>query len=181
MAERSMQAVLVMAACAASSSPSRAIELECVMSAWSSSAVHDQAGVDRILREAFSKEETLAWVEANLPNESGMTHTKDGRAMPTKRAEALCFVYRGRPTARVANEHDDGQGPALFEDVFARVFVATRDRLQQIKHDDHGTPEEKDQLVSLMTGPEGALMPGLFISQIGATPDSQLEEAEAQG
>ncbi|GHD75497.1 hypothetical protein ACFQL8_15080 [Streptomyces goshikiensis] len=136
--------------------------------------------IDRILREAFSKDEALAWVEANLPNEPDLTHTnKDGKTLPTKRAEALCFFYRGRPTARGATEYDDGQGPALLEDVFARVFVATRDRLEKIKHADRGTPEERDQLVSLMTGLEGALMLGLFVSQIGHLPDSQLEGARA--
>lgn len=55
---------------------------------------------------------------------------------PINRAEALCFVYRARLTAREANAYDDGQGPGLFDNIFARVIVATRTRLQGFKHDD---------------------------------------------
>jgi hypothetical protein len=135
--------------------------------------------IDRIMREAFSKEQVLAWVEANLPDEPLLTHEKDGNILPTKRAEVLCFVYRGGPTAREANEYDDGQGPSLIHDVLARVIVATRTSLQNFKHNDDGTQEEKEQLFSLLTGLEGALLLGLSISQIGTTPDRPRAEVEA--
>ncbi|MFD5028809.1 hypothetical protein ACFWM0_00010 [Streptomyces sp. NPDC058405] len=135
--------------------------------------------IDRIMREAFTKEEVLAWVEVNLPGDPLLTHEKDGNTLPTKRAEALCFVYRGSPTARDANEHDDGQGPSLIHDVLARVIVATRTSLQKFKHDDDGTQEEKDQLFSLLAGLEGALLLGLSISQIGTTQDRPLDAIEA--
>ncbi|WP_226487697.1 hypothetical protein [Streptomyces parvulus] len=123
--------------------------------------------IDRIMREAFTKEQVMAWVEANLPDEPGLTFEKDDAILPNKRAEALCFVYRGGPTAREANEYDNGQGPSLIHDVLARVIVATRTSLQKFKHDDAGTQEEKDQLFSLLAGLEGALLLGLSISQIG--------------
>ncbi|MGW6824232.1 hypothetical protein [Streptomyces sp. NPDC055005] len=136
--------------------------------------------IDRIMREAFTKEEVLVWVDANLPDEPQMTFTdKDGRVQPTKRAEALCFVYRSGPTARHANEYDDGSGPTLIHDVFARVIVATRTRLQEFKHDDDGTPEEKEQLLCLLAGLEGALMLGLSINQFGGTRDALLKELDA--
>ncbi|WP_244943632.1 hypothetical protein [Streptomyces inhibens] len=135
--------------------------------------------IDRIMRESFSKEEVLAWIEANLPDEPLLTHEKDGSVLPTKRAEALCFVYRGGPTAREANEHDNGWGPSLIHDVLARVIVATRTSLQKFKHDDEGTQEEKDRLFSLLSGLEGALLLGLSISQIGTTPGRSHDELEA--
>ncbi|WP_079408599.1 hypothetical protein [Streptomyces sp. 3211] len=136
--------------------------------------------IDRIMREAFSNEEVMAWAEENLPDEPLLTHKdKDGKIKPTKRAEALCFVYRGGPTAREANEHDNGQGPTLIHDVLARVIVATRTSLQKFKHDDAGTQEEKDQLLSLLAGLEGALLLGLSISQIGIKRDQFLDNLEA--
>ncbi|AQT70433.1 hypothetical protein [Streptomyces sp. fd1-xmd] len=136
--------------------------------------------IDRIMREAFTKQAVLVWVDANLPDEPQMTFTdKDGKVQPSKRAEALCFVYRGGPTARQANEYDDGSGPTLFHDVFARVIVATRDRLQKLKHSDGGTPEEKEQLLCLLAGLEGALMLGLSINQFGDTRDALLKELDA--
>ncbi|MFH9829079.1 hypothetical protein [Streptomyces bobili] len=135
--------------------------------------------IDRIMREAFTKEEVLAWVEANLPDEPGLTFEKDDTVLPNKRAEALCFVYRGGPTARETNEHDSGQGPTLIHDVLARVIVATRTSLQKFKHDDAGTQEEKDQLFSLLAGLEGALLLGLSISQIGIKRDQLLDNLDA--
>ena len=136
--------------------------------------------IDRIMREAFSNEEVMAWADENLPDEPLLTHKdKDGKIKPTKRAEALCFVYCGGPTAREANEHDNGQGPSLIHDVLARVIVATRTSLQKFKHDDAGTQEEKDQLFSLLAGLEGALLLGLSISQIGIKRDQLLDNLEA--
>lgn len=135
--------------------------------------------IDRIMREAFTKEEVMGWVEANLPDEPGLTFEKDDSVLPNKRAEALCFVYRGGPTAREANEHDNGQGPTLIHDVLARVIVATRTSLQKFKHDDAGTQEEKDQLFSLLAGLEGALLLGLAIGQIGTKQDQPLDNLEA--
>ncbi|MEV7512654.1 hypothetical protein AB0O57_32320 [Streptomyces sp. NPDC091201] len=137
--------------------------------------------IDRIMREAFTKEEVLDWVGANLPDEPQLTYTdKDEKVQPNKRAEALCFIYRGGPTAREANEYDDGSGPTLLHDVFARVIVATRDRLQKLKHNDGGTPEEKEQLLCLLAGLEGALLLGLSINQFGNTQDALLEELDAK-
>ncbi|MFF3177906.1 hypothetical protein ACFVQ0_35405 [Streptomyces sp. NPDC057900] len=135
--------------------------------------------IDRIMREAFTKEEVMAWVEANLPDEPGLTFEKDDTVLPNKRAEALCFVYRGGPTAREANDHDNGQGPTLIHDVLARVIVATRTSLQKFKHDDAGTQEERDQLFSLLAGLEGALLLGLSISQIDNKRDQLLDNLEA--
>ncbi|MFC8494145.1 hypothetical protein ACFUJU_25820 [Streptomyces sp. NPDC057235] len=120
--------------------------------------------IDRIMRETFSKREVLAWIEDNLPDEPDLTYEKDNTTLPTKRAEALCFVYRGGPVAREANEHDNGLGPSLIHDTLARAITITRTSLQKFKHDDDGTQEEKDQLLALLTGLEGALLLGLSLS-----------------
>ncbi|MEU2023746.1 hypothetical protein ABZ565_16565 [Streptomyces sp. NPDC016469] len=135
--------------------------------------------IDRIMREAFTKEDVMAWIETNLPDEPGLTFGKDDTVLPNKRAETLCFVYRGGPTAREANEHHSGQGPSLIHDVLARVIVATRTSLQKFKHDDAGTQEGKDRLFSLLAGLEGALLLGLSISKIGIKRDQLLDSLEA--
>ncbi|WP_251066665.1 hypothetical protein [Streptomyces sp. ISL-36] len=135
--------------------------------------------IDRIMRETFSKEEVVTWVKANLPDDPLLTHEKDGVTLPTKRAEALCFVYRGGSVAREATEHDDGKGPFLVHDALARVIVTTRTSLQKFKHDDSGTQEEKDQLLALLTGLEGALLLGLSLSQVGISPHGAPTEPEA--
>ncbi|MFB7592907.1 hypothetical protein [Streptomyces sp. NPDC056169] len=135
--------------------------------------------IDRVMRETFSKEEVVAWAEACLPDEPLLTFEKDGATLPTKRAEALCFVYRGGAVAREASQYDDGQGPFLVHDALARVIVATRTSLQKFKHDDSGTQEEKDQLLSLLNGLEGALLLGLSLAQIGVSSDGAPAEVDA--
>ncbi|WP_369384181.1 hypothetical protein [Streptomyces sp. cg36] len=120
--------------------------------------------IDRIMREAVPPKHVLEWIADNLPGEPGLTFiNKDGNEAPTKRGEALCFIYSGGPVAREANEYDDGVGPALIQDVLARIFVGTRDQLQRLKHSDAGTQEEREQLLGLFTALEGALLLGLSI------------------
>ncbi|MFD9567070.1 hypothetical protein [Streptomyces sp. NPDC059994] len=120
--------------------------------------------IDRIMREAVPPKHVLEWIADNLPDEPGLTFiNKDGNKAPTKRGEALCFIYSGGSVAREANEYDDGVGPALIQDVLARIFVGTRDQLQKLKHSDAGTQEEREQLLGLFTALEGALLLGLSI------------------
>ncbi|MCX5063790.1 MULTISPECIES: hypothetical protein [unclassified Streptomyces] len=119
--------------------------------------------IDRIMREAFRPKDVLAWIKANLPDEPLLTYIKDGKEAPTKRGEALCFVYSASSVAREANEYDDGAGPALIQDVLARILVSTRDKLQKLKHSDGGTQEERERLLALFSALEGALLLGLIV------------------
>ncbi|MFB6961716.1 hypothetical protein ACFCYB_33195 [Streptomyces sp. NPDC056309] len=125
--------------------------------------------LDRIMREAFTPIEVLLWVDNNLPDEAGLTHLKDGRRAPTKRAEALCFVYGGGPVvAGEANTLDTGEGPSFLHDVVALVLVSARNKLQKLKHTDSGTQEEREQLMMVLSALEGALMLGLTIGALSA-------------
>ncbi|MFD5307312.1 hypothetical protein [Streptomyces rochei] len=125
--------------------------------------------LDRIMREAFPPAEVLLWVDNNLPDEPGLTHLKDGNRAPTKRAEALCFVYGGGPVvAGEATALDTGEGPSFLHDVVALVLVSARNKLQKLKHADSGTQEEREQLMMVLAALEGALMLGLTIGGISA-------------
>lgn len=132
--------------------------------------------LDRIMREAFPPSVVLTWVDANLPDEPDLSHVKDEVRQPTKRAEALCFVYGGGPvdSARAETQYDDGTGPSVMHDILARVLVSARNKLQKLKHADSGTPAEREQLASVLSALEGALMLGLSIGGVSAdseTPD----------
>ncbi|MBA2950093.1 hypothetical protein [Streptomyces himalayensis] len=132
--------------------------------------------LDRIMRESFKPAEVLAWVDGNLPDGIDLTHEVQGQRRPTKRAEALCFVYGGDPIMpREASDNDDGQGPDFIHDVIAISLVSIRNQLQKMKHADHGTPEEKVQLLSVLAALEGALMLGLTIGSLSAEPEPSEE------
>lgn len=125
--------------------------------------------LDRIMREAFPPVEVLLWVDNNLPDEPGLTHLKDGNRAPTKRAEALCFVYGGGPVvAGEATALDTGEGPSFLHDVVALVLVSARNKLQKLKHADSGSQEEREQLMMVLAALEGALMLGLTIGGLSA-------------
>ncbi|WSB84175.1 hypothetical protein OHA60_10575 [Streptomyces cellulosae] len=125
--------------------------------------------LDRIMRESFPPKDVLLWVDKNLPDEPGLTYLDEGQRKPTKRAEALCLIYGGEPVeAREANKYDDGQGPSFLHDVLALVLVSARNKLQKLKHADGGTPEEREQLMAVLSALEGALMLGLTIGGISA-------------
>ncbi|MET8418568.1 hypothetical protein ABZV41_23480 [Streptomyces sp. NPDC005098] len=134
--------------------------------------------LDRIMREAFPPKDVLLWVDANLPEESGLTYINDGQRKPTKRAEALCFVYGGDPiVSREATQYDNEDGPSFLHDVVALVLVSARTKLQKLKHADNGTPEERQQLMSVLSALEGALMLGLTIGGISAESTRELPAA----
>jgi hypothetical protein len=112
--------------------------------------------IDRMLRTACTTGEVLEWIQTNRPDDKSLTHVKDGRLRPTKRGEALCFAYAGLPPG------DD----SAFYDMLAATIVAARTAAQQIKHADHGTPEEAEELRQLMQSTRGALTVILRISWI---------------
>ncbi|MFJ2635828.1 hypothetical protein ACIO6U_28290 [Streptomyces sp. NPDC087422] len=121
--------------------------------------------LDRIMREAFPPNSVLAWVDSNIPDNPDLTFFDENqnKRKPTKFGESLCFVYGGGPVIREKTKYDDGEGPTLVHEMIARTLVAVRNKLQQIKHADEGTPEERAQLLILFTALEGALMLGLFL------------------
>ncbi|MEU0032118.1 hypothetical protein [Streptomyces sp. NPDC006335] len=128
--------------------------------------------LDRVMREAFPPAEVLRWVDGNLPEEEGLTYIKDGQRAPTKRAEALCFVYGGGSVMPVEpNQYE----LSVFHDVVALVLVSARTKLQKLKHADSGTPEEREQLIAVLAAIEGALMLGLTIGGLSADPQSPYE------
>lgn len=132
--------------------------------------------LDRIMREAFPPDSVLSWVDGNLPDEPDLTYLKDGQRAPTKRAEALCFVHGGGPVMpRDANKYDIGEGPSFLHDVVALGLISARNKLQKLKHADGGTPEEREQLMAVLSALEGALMLGLTIGGLSAEPPTPLE------
>ncbi|MFF0674280.1 hypothetical protein ACFYVE_39460 [Streptomyces tendae] len=126
--------------------------------------------LDRIMREAFPQAEVLLWVDNNLPDDPSLTYLKtDGHRAPTKRAEALCFVYGGGPVvAGEATALDTGEGPSFLHDVVALVLVSARNKLQKLKHADSGAQEEREQLMMVLAALEGALMLGLTFGHLSA-------------
>ncbi|MGW2840630.1 hypothetical protein ACWCWD_22905 [Streptomyces sp. NPDC001493] len=124
--------------------------------------------IDRIMRESFSPQVVLDWIDVNIPEYPEVSYMDKGCRKPTKLGEALCFIYGGGPTARIANQYDDGVGPSVVHELVARAFVSTRNKLQKIKHADIGTPEEREQLLTLFSALEGALMLGLSIAKYSA-------------
>ncbi|MFF8646435.1 hypothetical protein [Streptomyces sp. NPDC015345] len=74
-------------------------------------------------------------MDENLPEEPDLIYLDEGgQRKPTKRAEALCFVYSGGPVrAREANPYDDGEGPAFLHDILALALVSARNKLQKLK------------------------------------------------
>lgn len=127
--------------------------------------------IDRIMREAFPQKDVVFWIDANLPDYTELTYIDKETRKPTKLGEALCFIYGGGTVAREANEYDSGEGPSLIHELIARTFVLTRNRLQKIKHADTGTPEEREQLLTLFSALEGALMLGLSVAKLSASPE----------
>lgn len=118
--------------------------------------------IDRIMRETFPPPQVLAWIDANLPNEPGLTWLDKETPKPTKLGEALCFVSNCAPVEpRTPSPYDNGEGPSLIQRVIASMFVSARNTLQQFKHADSGTPKEREELLHVLAALEGALMLGL--------------------
>lgn len=125
--------------------------------------------IDRIMREAFPPKEVLFWVDKYLPEEPELVHFVDNQRRPTKRAEALCFVYGGGlVTSDNVDQSEGPVRPSFIHNVLATVLVSARSKLQKLKHADSGTPEEREQLMAVLTALEGALMLGLAVGRFPA-------------
>lgn len=105
--------------------------------------------IDRMLRDAFSDEEVVQWVDANYPEVKNLTRVNEqGIVLPTKKGQALMFVHAGDPRA------DDDQ---MYE-FSATVLVKCRRELEGLKHADTGDPSELLEVDRLMAAVEAFLL-----------------------
>lgn len=107
--------------------------------------------IDRLLRDAYTEEEVLAWIDVNYPGERKRFTFEDseqGLVRPNKQAQALMLVNVGE--ARVEDDR--------LHELAATVLVKSRRKLQALKHADTGKPEELEELGRLMAGVEAFLL-----------------------
>ncbi|MCJ1675583.1 hypothetical protein MT355_20145 [Rathayibacter sp. VKM Ac-2929] len=121
--------------------------------------------VDRLLRNAFPEDIVLAWLRANYVDLEGTTYKKDGKTVPTKKGQALCFVHRG---LAVENE-------SIFHQMAALGVAEARSRLQALKHAETGSPAEIDEMEKLLHAVEGYFLFAIRAGWIGAS-DSELAD-----
>lgn len=121
--------------------------------------------IDRLLRAAFTESEVLEWTRVNYQHLSDMTYTdSSGKLRPTKRAQALCFVHAGLAVAE----------PSPLHELAAVALVTARSQLQQLKHADKGTEDERIELRRYLAAIEGFL--DLAVGLVWATaPTEQVE------
>lgn len=133
--------------------------------------------IDRLLREAFTTEEVLAWVDAELPEDASLIWNQGGSRHPTKRAQALCFLYGGQTVARQPTKDDDGTGTSFVHEVLARVIVSAREKLQGLKHADSGT-DDFEAMRRLLVSVEAVLMLGLRLGLLARSPKANRSARE---
>lgn len=117
--------------------------------------------IDRLLRQAFTEADVIAWSTTHFQKDARMFH--QGR--PTTRAKALCFVYAGL---------DVPEPPSVLHELVASGIVATRRQLEKLKHADLGTDEERDLLAAYLNSVDGFLT---LVVGLGwaAAPEEKLE------
>lgn len=118
--------------------------------------------VDRLLRTVFTSDFVLEWVDAHAPNDEGMTYTREQKRLPTKQAQALCFLSAGRAPA----------GDGKLERLLAASLRDARTELQKIKHADLGTPEEADEVRRLSHAIKGFFVYAIRTSWASAGSDN---------
>lgn len=107
--------------------------------------------IDRLLRTSFNDKEVVKWIRANRVADSGELVYQDaasGHERPTKRGQALAFVYGGQP-------YEEAR---VFAELSALGIAATRDVLQKLKHADEGTDEERLQMRTAISAVEGFIV-----------------------
>lgn len=128
--------------------------------------------IDRLLRKAFTDAEVLEWLEATgRASKDLVFEDGNGKIRPTKRAQALCFVYG-------ANVSE----PSPFHEVVAHSLVEVRTKLQKLKHAESNTPDEVSALRTMMDTVEGALSFAIRIGWMSlglGTVDKLRERLEA--
>lgn len=121
--------------------------------------------VDRILRTAFPDSAVMSWISESARTVDDLTFVKDRRQRPTKRAQALCFAYGGRPAEQKSAIHE----------MVATGLVSARTQLEKLKHSDQGDESEVQRVNSLMAAVEGFLTLALRLGW------ATLDEAEVDG
>ncbi len=103
--------------------------------------------LDRMLRTAFPPAEVLAWLaDSGRSGPEYVHYPSVNSPRPTKRAEALCFIYGGAVSEN---------GPISILDAFADVVVKIRNDLQDIKHSDSASRTEAEKVRGLIHSVEG--------------------------
>jgi len=122
--------------------------------------------IDRLVREAFTPREILAWAEGRYPDKENRQESNLSR--PSKRAQVRCFVYGGQP----------GQVAPMYE-LASSGLLSARDRLQKIKHADRNTEQEREELRQIIRAIEGFF---LFAFRLGWSlqDDASLERLRAR-
>lgn len=122
--------------------------------------------IHRLLREAYDDRTVINWVNSTHPEEGDLLYAdKDsGRVRPTKRAQTLCFVYGGRAP---------GDDLFVFNEMAAAGLVATRGRLQKLKHSDDGSQKETQDVRRGIAAVEGFIVYAVRVGWM-AMPDEEL-------
>lgn len=122
--------------------------------------------VDRLLREAFAEEDVMGWVSRNRRQGPELSYEDKnlGRMRPTKRAQALCFVFGG-------HDHDESN---VLNEMAAAGVVAARTRLQQLKHADDGGSDEVPTLRRLIAAVEGFVVFSVRVGWIDLSDEELL-------
>lgn len=127
--------------------------------------------IDRLLRKTYTEAEVLAWIEENYPDLADLTYEdrNAGRVRPTKRGQALCFVHARGTVAEPSETHV----------LVATSLSAIRNTLQQIKHADEGTDEERETITKCLVGLEAFVHLGIGLAW-AVVPDAGLEDLKAR-
>ena len=105
--------------------------------------------IDRVLRHAFAPEYVVEWIGSCFPAQRGqLTHVKQGKQWPTKKGQALCFVYAGEKPVDSTMVHQ----------LIVEVIVAVRRKLERLKHADACTDAEREELVALLEAVEACFV-----------------------
>ena len=113
--------------------------------------------IDKSLRSAFSKKQVLAWLDRNFPQAQGVRYIKNGKEMPTKRGEVLCFVHAGQPVVQRSPYHR----------LVVAVICDARAALEALKHADDGTAAQVAQVADLLQALESSYILAFTIGWAG--------------
>jgi len=127
--------------------------------------------IDRLFRLTYSDAEVLAWLDANYPDLLDVKYTDNqtGEVRPSKRGQALCFVHA----------HASVEQPSEMHVLLATSISTMRRKLQQIKHADEGTGEERDTIANCVIGLEAFVHLGIGLSW-SLVPDAGLSDLKAR-
>ncbi|WP_223695371.1 hypothetical protein [Leifsonia poae] len=103
--------------------------------------------IDRLLRTAFDEADVLEWIGKHYPDDKSLVFEREGRAIPTKRASALCFAHAAQAPTETSN----------LESMVALSIVKVRSSAERLKHANVGDPDEEAELRRLMLALRGAL------------------------